>query len=203
MDNQKEVKKSTIYTRGGDKGTSSLYNGTRVEKTNEIFDALGNLDELNASLGVALNFVRIDALKFEIENIQCRLLDIGSAVATPRNQQEVDDMNNQKGEYKTCFSNKYLKDLEESIDLLDSRLPKLTEFILPSGGMASSHLHSCRTICRRAERSVLRVQPLENSVGSYLNRLSDYLFVAARYCAMKAETVETRYRRGKITKINE
>ncbi|KAM3569040.1 hypothetical protein VYU27_008855 [Nannochloropsis oceanica] len=186
---KKKKKKSMIYTRTGDKGTSSLYNGERRPKNDATFDALGATDELNAAIGLAKEHaITKSALGGPLCQIQSRLLDLGAAIATPA--QTSDDHKRER----TRFDPTHVKKVEEWIDELDGRLPPLKNFILPSGGLCSAHLHLARTICRRAERSVI---PLVNSeqvdpeVGIYLNRLSDFLFVAARWAAKSEGHEET------------
>ncbi|KAJ3193212.1 Golgi transport complex subunit 6 [Irineochytrium annulatum] len=191
----KEPRRIKIYTRTGDKGTSSLYTGERRGKDDEIFEALGTTDELSSSLGLAREFCeeQTNGLPVKIDKIQCLLQDIGSNIATPRNKATEARLN------KTIFDveGKLVDELEAWIDELDAQLPPLRNFILPSGGRAASALHVCRSICRRAER---RVTPIvasgdaDESTGKYLNRLSDFLFTAARYAAMKEGKTEAIYR---------
>ncbi|SAL98855.1 hypothetical protein [Absidia glauca] len=161
-----------IYTKTGDKGTSSLYNGERRNKDDLIFEALGTTDELSCNIGLAMEYLEDDAfLKERLEKIQCLLQDIGSNIATPR------DRSNANKLARTTFDphGKLVLELEQWIDAMDEELPRLTQFILPSGGKASATLHVSRAVCRRAERCV---QPLnrehlcDDSVTVYLNRLA-------------------------------
>ena len=178
------AKKSGVYTRTGDSGTSSLYNGERRPKTDAVFDSLGHQDELNAVMGIAREYCErsgngIDEMLAEI---QSRLFDVGAAIATP-----VQTSTEEKRNY-TKFPSEFTRTLEIWLDDLDSKLPPLTNFVIPSGGMTSMHLNLARTICRRAERSVVplvRAEQVDAEVGRYLNRLSDFLFVAARTAATK------------------
>lgn len=180
-----------VYTKTGDKGTSSLYNGERRGKTDAVFHALGDIDELNSAIGVAREFAEgMDIqLSEQLEETQSRLLDVGSAVATP-----VDKSTDTKLQ-RTAFSATHTEQLERWIDGMDAQLAPLKNFILPSGGKAASFLHMSRSICRRAERStvpLVQTGSTDAAVGTYLNRLSDYLFTAARYAAKiegKAEVV--------------
>ncbi|ELR12260.1 ATP:cob(I)alamin adenosyltransferase [Acanthamoeba castellanii str. Neff] len=193
-------KKSALYTRTGDKGESSLYTGERRAKDDAIFEALGTIDELNSHLGVASEYCKLadNGLHVYIEEIQARLMDVGSAVATP----ETSATEPQKA--KMAFGMEYTEALEEWIDLLDGQLPKLTRFILPSGGMSSAHLHVARSVCRSAERRVVTLVHLrttDSSVACYLNRLSDFLFAAARCAAMKDGREETTYKKGEGKKV--
>ncbi|KAI7885980.1 hypothetical protein K492DRAFT_233715 [Lichtheimia hyalospora FSU 10163] len=183
-----------IYTKTGDKGTSSLYNGERRDKDDLIFEALGTTDELTSYIGLAMEYcedLKLETTCKQLEEIQCRMQDIGANVATPR------ERSNERKLGKTIFESHHAEQLEKWIDAMTNELPKLTKFILPSGGKASAHLHVARTVCRRAER---RVQPLarehlcDDTVAIYLNRLSDYLFTAARYAAMKQGKPEVIYK---------
>jgi ATP:cob(I)alamin adenosyltransferase len=184
-----------IYTKTGDKGSSSLYSGERRGKDDTVFAALGDVDELNSVIGVAREYTTsIDAtLGEQLEIIQSRLLDIGSAVATP-----IPSSNDSKLQ-RVAFDPTATSHLEEWIDAWTSELPALTQFILPSGGPAASFLHMSRSVCRRAERSVIplaRAGSTDEAVAVYLNRLSDYLFTVARVAAKKAGKPETVYKKA-------
>lgn len=185
-----------IYTKTGDKGTSSLYSGERRRKDDAVFEALGDVDELNSALGVAHEYcslAKIGVLCTQIEEIQSRLLDVGTAVATPL------DKSSSRKVQRARFDASAVASLEKWIDEFDERLPPLRNFILPSGGLASSHLHVARTLCRRAERRVVPLvdeQHVEGVVAQYLNRLSDYLFTAARHAAAAAARPETVYKKA-------
>ncbi|KAI8087728.1 Adenosylcobalamin biosynthesis, ATP:cob(I)alamin adenosyltransferase-like protein [Gilbertella persicaria] len=188
-----------IYTKTGDKGTSSLYNGERRNKDDDVFEALGTTDELSSHIGLAMEFLEDYSWGTELikrlTKIQCLLQDAGSNIATPREQ------SNESRLVRTAFdpSGTQVDQLETWIDEYDEQLPKLTKFILPSGGKPSACLHVARTVCRRAER---RVQPLvrdhlcDESVAIFLNRLSDLLFNAARWasqCQGKQEKIYNKY----------
>ena len=174
-----------IYTGKGDTGTAGLLNGTRIIKSDPQVEAVGDIDELNSALGV-LQAVFPETEKGmleDIRSIQSDLFDMGAWVATPRTSPA---MHLLKGidDQKITF-------LESGIDRMDSLLPPLKGFILPNGNLAGAWAHLARTICRRAERHVVRLSvevPMGNtprhlgSILKYLNRLSDYLFVLARYC---------------------
>ncbi|CAO3672395.1 unnamed protein product [Umbelopsis vinacea] len=185
-----------IYTKTGDKGTSALFSGERRAKNDDVFEALGTTDELSSHLGLAREYCdeQKNGLSEKLEKIQCLLQDIGSNVATPRDQA------NEAKKARTTFDEdgSHVADLEKWIDEMDTELPPLKNFILPSGGRAASSLHIARSVCRRAER---RVHPLvssgqaDSTTGKYLNRLSDFLFNAARYAAMKDGKVEVVYKR--------
>mmetsp|Transcript_18735 Transcript_18735/g.52701 ORF Transcript_18735/g.52701 Transcript_18735/m.52701 type:complete len:214 (+) Transcript_18735:100-741(+) len=206
MDNRKEGQKdrhqkaappkSRIYTRTGDHGTSALFNGERRSKTDVVFDALGHTDELNAQLGMAVEYCRREKneLADRLMEVQSRLLDVGAAIATPLHTSSDQKLK------KVSFSADHTDVVESWINELDCQLEPLKNFILPGGGQASSQLHIARTICRRAERAicVLREEDeVEQSVMRYMNRLSDFLFVAARFAAHHGGHEETIYRNVK------
>ncbi|KAH8550183.1 Adenosylcobalamin biosynthesis, ATP:cob(I)alamin adenosyltransferase-like protein [Umbelopsis sp. PMI_123] len=189
-----------IYTKTGDKGTSALFTGERRPKNDEVFEALGTTDELTSHLGLAREFCdeQNNGLSEKLEKIQCLLQDIGSNVATPRDQATEARI------ARTTFDEhgQYVTELERWIDEMDEHLPPLKNFILPSGGRAASSLHIARSVCRRAER---RVHPLvdkgqaDSTTGKYLNRLSDFLFNAARYAAMKEGKTEVVYKKQRAS----
>lgn len=203
------VPHSRVYTKTGDTGASSLYNGVRRDKDDVVFCALGDVDELNASLGLAREHcaglaqeqstgggagVGAGALASQLVEVQSRLLDVGSAVATPASSSRAEQL------ARVAFSPAHTDEVEGWIDVLDAALPPLTNFILPGGGLAAAHLHVARTVCRRAERSVAalaRDGHVPRAVAVYLNRLSDYLFVAARAAAAATPgAVEAVYKKG-------
>ena len=182
-----------IYTKTGDGGSSSLYNGERRQKTDRIFAALGDVDELNSLIGIAREYLPVtgEELNTQLETIQSRLLDIGSCIATPESSSDTKLQ-------RVAFSTDHVNHLEEWIDAHTSDLPTLTQFILPSGGKAAAHLHLARSVCRRSERSTLACEEPERlkEVTRYLNRLSDYLFTAARVCALLDGRPEVLYRKS-------
>ena len=194
--NMKESrKKSQLYTRTGDKGTSSLYNGERRSKTDKTFEVLGHQDELNAVLGIAREYCYIsnNGLDNILAEIQSRLFDLGAAVATPTSSSQ------DKRQY-TEFPSYHTEQLEIWIDELDSQLPPITNFVIPSGGLSCTHLNLARTVCRRAERSVVELVQsgkVDGEVGKYLNRLSDLLFVAGRIAASREKKVEMLWQKAK------
>ncbi len=175
-----------IYTKTGDGGKSSLFNGDRVEKDHLVFHALGDVDELNSVLGVAYAHLETKpAISGDLNigenllHLQSRLLDLGSAIATPTNSTEA-------AVSRTRFPDTHALHLEGQIDAMERHLDPLRNFILPGGGMAASSLHHARSVCRRAERSVtplVRDGQVQGGVQVFLNRLSDWLFVAARFTA--------------------
>ena len=114
-----------VYTRTGDKGTSALYNGTRRPKNDRVFEALGNTDELNSAIGIACWHLDIPKLRKQLVFIQSRLLDLGSAIATPLNDSTSDKLS------RTLFSEAHVEQLEKDIDEMEASLPPLKNFILP------------------------------------------------------------------------
>mmetsp|Transcript_10391 Transcript_10391/g.22326 ORF Transcript_10391/g.22326 Transcript_10391/m.22326 type:complete len:213 (-) Transcript_10391:339-977(-) len=187
-------KRYKIYTKTGDSGTASLYNGQRLPKDAVYFQALGDVDELNSALGLASEWCTAQPhVQEQLAVIQSRLLDVGSAVATPATS------THQTKLQQTRFDEGATPLLETWLDELDSHLPPLFNFILPSGGKASAHLHMARSICRRAERSVVpltREGHVDQQVAIFLNRLSDYLFTAARFMAHKEGRPEVIYKKA-------
>lgn len=164
-----------IYTRTGDKGKTGLYGGQRVSKASLRLHAYGTIDELNASLGVVLADTKLPSpLRDQLIEIQSLLFVIGADLATPL------DSNNHVKRMDIGPS----VQMERWIDGLEESLPPLTKFILPGGSAMGAKLHECRTICRRAERFIVELSEKEAitlNVITIVNRLSDYLFVAARY----------------------
>lgn len=168
-----------IYTKTGDNRESSLLYGQRISKTDLVFDVLGELDELSASLG----FVHIFRNKKIVEivmKVQRELFEIGSIISTKKSQKEI--LKN--------WENKVV-DLEKEIDYFDSKNDPLHKFILPGGSRLSAHLHLARVICRRLERDFLYFSEKKGKnteykfILIYLNRLSDLLFVMARFSNKK------------------
>ena len=188
-----------VYTRTGDQGTSSLFNGERRRKDDHVFQALGDTDELNAAIGVArAHCALIPAVTMlpQLDAVQSRLLDIGSAIATPVSNSSEARLR------RTAFDEggRSTAELEAWIDAMDAELPPLKNFILPSGGAASASLHLARSICRRAERAVVPLcidGECDGSTAIFLNRLSDYLFVGARFAALKNGEEEVAYKKAK------
>eukprot|EP01111_Echinosteliopsis_oligospora_P015592 TRINITY_DN6214_c0_g1_i1.p1 TRINITY_DN6214_c0_g1~~TRINITY_DN6214_c0_g1_i1.p1 ORF type:complete len:254 (-),score=58.78 TRINITY_DN6214_c0_g1_i1:29-790(-) len=193
------AKRIKIYTKTGDGGTSSLFNGERRPKTDELFEALGDSDELNSCIGVAAEYCRLSSngLASQLEEIQSILLDMGAHIATPRDHSSQSRLN------RTEFPAEYTNKIEQWIDNLDESLPPLRNFILPGGGLSSAHLHVARSVCRRTERHIAHISKdegkIDKSVSSFINRLSDYLFVAARFAAMKEQKQEIIYKKPKST----
>jgi cob(I)alamin adenosyltransferase len=174
------VKLNKIYTRTGDDGTTGLVDGSRVSKTNARLHAIGEVDETNSALGVALQTLAADEgetpLVAELRRIQNDLFDLGADIATPGESFEPSRM-----ELRIVSSQ--VEWLEAAIDKANEQLPPLTSFILPGGSLAAAHMHMARAISRRAERALVAAS-LDVSINpqalNYINRLSDYLFVLCR-----------------------
>ncbi|OMH84625.1 Cob(I)yrinic acid a,c-diamide adenosyltransferase, mitochondrial [Zancudomyces culisetae] len=188
-----------IYTRTGDKGTSQLYSGERFPKSHYVFEALGTIDELSSSIGCAICHLETnprtqEVLVKKLVSIQCILQDICSSVATVQTTTKTEKL------LSTKFVDGELlcKELEGWIDELELHTKKLTNFVLPSGGLSATQLHIARTICRRAERVLSSViDQVDQYAYRYMNRLSDFLFVAARASAALDNIDEKVYFRQK------
>jgi cob(I)alamin adenosyltransferase len=174
-----------IYTRTGDDGDTGLATGERVKKFDLRVEAYGEVDETNAALGlVRLHMSDDPALDAMLERIQNDLFDLGADLATPERPGKA------LGWEALRVTEPQVERLEREIDQLNDSLTPLTSFVLPAGSPAAAHLHLARTICRRAERVAVRLadQPGEavsSAALKYLNRLSDLLFVMARYANLK------------------
>ncbi len=177
-----------IYTKTGDAGETSLFDRTRVSKADARVDAYGEVDELNACLGVA----RAAGLDLDIagmlEAIQRDLFAVGARLADP--SAKIADRVT-----KAAVGDADIARLERTIDQLESETPPLRRFILPGGSPAGAMLHVARTVCRRAERRVVGLGSVavEPNVVVYLNRLSDLLFVMARAVNHRAQVPETEW----------
>ena len=172
-----------IYTRTGDGGMTSLYGGQRIPKFQTRMEVVGSLDELNANLGLSLTEVQDETLRERILSVQHNLFNIGAEVAeggTKAKRMIPDELRVTAG---------MDKELEGWIDEYDQELEPLTGFILPGGSVASARLHVARAVCRRAERALARLAD-EDATNPhsqvYVNRLSDFLFVAARFVNARA-----------------
>jgi cob(I)alamin adenosyltransferase len=162
---------SKIYTRTGDKGTTGLGDGSRVEKDHIRVEAFGCVDELNSAIGLVRAEPLPEGMDPLMSEIQHRLFDLGGELSVPG---------------YTVIEQSDINALEQQLDRYNAPLPMLKEFILPAGGRATAQCHLARTICRRAERRVYTLSKSENinpQAIAYLNRLSDLLFVIARVLA--------------------
>jgi cob(I)alamin adenosyltransferase len=165
---------SKIYTRTGDTGTTGLGDGERVSKDHPRVEAYGTVDELNGTLGLLLAHPLPDTAQACLSRAQHQLFDLGGELAVPG---------------YTVMAEKHTQQLEQALDRLNADLPMLREFILPGGTQAAAICHMARAICRRAERRVVtlaRSEPVNPHAITYLNRLSDLLFVLARVILREA-----------------
>ena len=162
-----------VYTKTGDKGETALIGGQRVPKTHERLEGYGSIDELNAWLGLIADQDIDGKHKTLLHNIQNQLFVIGAHLACPTQE---------KAATLPQLGADEISTLEQAIDEMDAKLPKLTKFVLPGGNTVSSYCQIARTVCRRAERNMLRITDFAppESILIYINRLSDYLFVLAR-----------------------
>ena len=167
------IKLNKIYTKTGDGGNTALGDGERVLKDSLRVSAYGNVDELNASIGIITLYANTE-LKRKLKNIQNDLFDIGADLCVPISE---------KNKGRLRLSTNQIETLELEIDEMNSILEPLNSFVLPGGCRSATFLHMARTICRRAERSVVSLRSREkinDNTLVYLNRLSDWLFVASR-----------------------
>ena len=167
------IKLNKIYTKTGDGGDTALGDGERVLKDSLRVSAYGNVDELNASIGIITLYANTE-LKRKLKNIQNDLFDIGADLCVPIAEKNKDRLR---------LSTNQIETLELEIDEMNSILEPLNSFVLPGGCRPATFLHMARTICRRAERSVVSLRSQEkinDNTLVYLNRLSDWLFVASR-----------------------
>jgi cob(I)alamin adenosyltransferase len=176
------VRLTRIYTRGGDRGETSLGDGSRVSKLDCRIGAFGAVDELNSHLGVALAGELPDGLREVLARVQNELFDVGADLAVPYGV----------GDGRLRVDDDAIAALEAACDRFNAGLPELRSFVLPGGTEAAARLHVARAVCRRAEREALTASQeldVNSLVLVYLNRLSDLLFIAARY-ANAAEGAE-------------
>lgn len=170
------AKLTKIYTRTGDDGSTGLGSGTRVPKSSPRIEAYGTVDELNAQVGVVLSMLIADRLLDPLQRIQNELFHAGADLCRPEDEKDATT--------GPTIEARHVQALEALIDDLSGQLEPLENFVLPGGTLAASQLHVARTVCRRAERDVARLAEVEKvgeHVGVYLNRLSDALFVMARF----------------------
>jgi cob(I)alamin adenosyltransferase len=176
-----------LYTKTGDSGETSLFDGTRVSKADDRVDAYGEVDELNAWLGFARSSGLDPDVAETIVEIQRELFAVGAELADPRHKIAARVT-------KAVIRDDEVVRLEETIDRLETTLSPLTRFIVPGGGSGGAALHVARTVCRRAERRVVALQPpVDPVIVRYLNRLSDLLFVLARVANHRAGMPETEW----------
>tara|TARA_B100000586_G_scaffold263240_1_gene232398 strand:- start:1614 stop:2219 length:606 start_codon:yes stop_codon:yes gene_type:complete len=192
------VRINKVYTRTGDEGDTGLVGGRRVAKEHPRIEAYGTVDELNSVIGLCRSFLaqkkrskHRDKLDLILESTQQRLFDIGSELATlPGDEYE--------GQVKVPTEDTHW--MEEVIDLMNDDLDPLKSFILPGGTPLNAFLHQARTVCRRTERSVLRLhrdEEVSSEIRTFLNRLSDFLFVCGRWVTVTLGEEEVLWVPGK------
>lgn len=176
-----------VYTKKGDDGTTSLYGGTRVQKDHLRIEAYGTVDELNSLIGVVMTYLDNKADVGFWQGIQSRLFDIGAILASDGKK---------KGLFLPEIKETHIEEMEKEIDKIEENLEPLKHFILPSGHISVAQCHVARTVCRRAERAVVRlshVDPVSDVIVKYLNRLSDLLFVMSREFGKKFDVEELKW----------
>ncbi len=192
------VKITKVYTRTGDTGQTGLVGGKRLPKDHPRIEAYGSVDELNSVLGIVLSFLvqkdaskRRDKLELILEAIQQKLFDLGSELATLPGDEYVGQITLQAEDAEW---------LEEIIDVMNDELQPLKSFILPGGTSLNAFLHLARTVCRWAERDILKLKQIDlvsPEIIKYINRLSDFLFVAGRWVTETLGEKETLWKPGK------
>ncbi|MEH6825737.1 MAG: cob(I)yrinic acid a,c-diamide adenosyltransferase [Motiliproteus sp.] len=174
---------SKIYTRTGDTGTTGLGDGSRIDKDDARIEAIGDIDELNSCIGLlCCELEPSDPLQSELYEVQQNLFNLGGELSVPG---------------YALIEEQHILELEQLLDRLNEQLPPLKDFILPGGNAAASFCHLARSVCRRAERRVVtlaRDHEIRPHCQSYLNRLSDLLFVAARTLARRDGGQEVLWR---------
>ncbi|MGB3546891.1 MAG: cob(I)yrinic acid a,c-diamide adenosyltransferase [Saprospiraceae bacterium] len=178
-----------IYTKTGDTGQTALFGGRRVAKDELRIEAYGTVDELNACLGLLADHCPVDGDEHAaVRRIQAQLFSLGGSLAS--------DPANRKTDGVVTVPAAWVEELETAIDAMNEALPALRHFILPGGHPAVSYAHLARTVCRRAERRCVtldRAEAVEATIITYLNRLSDYLFVLARALGQKMGVAEVKW----------
>ncbi len=184
-----------IYTGGGDRGKTGLFSGERVSKADPRVEAYGDIDELSSTVGRVVTTLpaELSVISDELKRYQRLLFSIGALLATTPKTPEFDALRR--------ITSEDIRFIEEAIDRMEEQLPPLLGFILPGGSAVSASIHVARTVCRRAERKAVHLVSeredfdLKNEL-IFLNRLSDYLFVAARYCNRILGADEEPWQRG-------
>lgn len=190
------VRINRVYTRSGDDGETGLVGGGRVSKDSPRIRTFGTLDEVNSFVGLTLTELNaieqapkdVGALRTQLEWVQHKLFDVGAYLATPPGDF-------QKGMPSAGTGD--VRRLEEAMDTWSDDLAELDSFLLPGGGKVGAWLHVCRTVCRRAEREVCRlhaVEPVDEGILQFINRLSDFFFVASRHTARVLGEPEVKWK---------
>ena len=177
-----------IYTRTGDDGTTALSDGNRIRKDDIRIEAIGDIDELNSFIGLLLTADLPSPITTTLTRIQNDLFDLGGELSIPEHY---------------IINKAHTDRLEQAIDLLNNKLEPLKEFILPGGHTASAYCHLARSICRRAERHSVGLHNLNPLSLQYLNRLSDYLFVAARSINQSHQVKDVMWQSEKLVRDNQ
>lgn len=182
-----------VYTKTGDKGTTSLVGGRRVKKFDQRVEAYGSVDELNSHIGLLAEMVKVSVedhsdMLSQLKKVQNNLFVAQTLLATEDENiyQKLPQLNEES-----------VIEMEHWIDKMDAKLPKLNSFVIPGGSMASAQAHVCRTVCRRAEREIVRLaeeENIEEKIKKYINRTSDYLFVLSRYILLTENKEEDFWR---------
>ena len=180
-----------IYTKTGDTGTTALFGGTRVPKDHIRIESYGTVDELNSHIGLIRDQEFNAHYKNILIEIQDRLFTVGAILATPPEKEVL--KNGQKRLQNLGIIESDIELLEKEIDTMEDSLPQMTHFVLPGGHTTVSYCHIARCVCRRAERLVVLLndsEKVDESIVTYLNRLSDYLFVLARMLSKETDAEE-------------
>ncbi|MEC4003936.1 cob(I)yrinic acid a,c-diamide adenosyltransferase [Flavobacterium sp. SUN052] len=182
-----------VYTKTGDTGTTALFGGTRVSKHHIRIESYGTVDELNSHIGLIRDQEMNSMYKTVLIEVQDRLFTVGAILATPPEKETL--KNGEKRLQNLGILESDIEFLETQIDQMEESLPQMTHFVLPGGHTTVSYCHIARCVCRRAERLAVHlndIEPTDELVIKYLNRLSDYLFVLARKLSfdLKADEVQ-------------
>lgn len=183
-----------VYTKTGDKGTTALFGGTRVPKHHIRIESYGTVDELNSHIGLIRDQKIDSSYKTVLAEIQDRLFTVGAILATPPEKETL--KNGQPRLQNLGLVASDVEFLEKEIDTMEEALPQMTHFVLPGGHTIVSYCHIARCVCRRAERLSVHLNELEPTnelVLTYLNRLSDYLFVLARKLSQDLNAEEVKW----------
>ena len=183
-----------VYTKTGDKGTTALFGGTRVSKHHIRIESYGTVDELNSHIGLIRDQKINPLYKKVLIEIQDRLFTVGAILATPPEKEIL--KNGQPRLQNLGIIESDIEFLEKEIDTMEEQLPPMTNFVLPGGHTTVSYCHIARCVCRRAERLSVHlndIEPTDEMVIKYLNRLSDYLFVLARKLSLELNADEVKW----------
>jgi cob(I)alamin adenosyltransferase len=183
-----------VYTKTGDTGTTSLFGGTRVSKDHIRIESYGTVDELNSHIGLIRDQNINSLYKNVLIEVQDRLFTVGAILATPPDKETL--KNGQPRLQNLGIIESDIEFLENEIDTMEIQLPPMTHFVLPGGHTTVSYCHIARCVCRRAERLAVHlndIEPTDEMVIKYLNRLSDYLFVLARKLSLDLNADELKW----------